>query len=96
MTRTTIATAVAGAILLSVTAAGAATRKHETSFAERPAVSGSIVSDCSIVGRYLQGDTGWSVQLVGRYHDTPYCFGSSYRDHPSRTSRANLVGGGAY
>ena len=81
MTKTTIATAVAGAILLSVTAAGAATRKHETSFAERPAVSGPIVSDCSI---------------VGRYHDTPYCFGSSYRDHPSRTSRANLVGGGAY
>ena len=57
MTRTTVATTVAGAILLSVTAAGAATRKHETSFAERPAVSGSIVSDCSI---------------VGRYHDTPY------------------------
>jgi hypothetical protein len=81
MTRTTVATTVAGTILLSVTAAGAATRKHETSFAERPAVSGPIVSDCSI---------------VGRYHDTSYYFGSSYRNHPSRASRTNLVGGGAY
>ena len=80
MTKTCIATAVAGAILLSVTAAGAATRKHEASLAERPAVSGPIVSDCSI---------------VGLYHDTPYRFGSFYRNRASRTSRANLVGGGA-
>ena len=81
MTKTYLTAAVAGAILLSVTAANAATRKYETYRADPPAVSGPIVSDCSI---------------VGRYHDTPYCFGSSYRDNPSRTSRANLVGGGAY
>jgi hypothetical protein len=44
---TYLAAAVAGAMLLSVTAAGAAIRKHESSFAERPAVSGPIVSDCT-------------------------------------------------
>jgi hypothetical protein len=78
---TYLAAAVAGAMLLSVTAAGAAIRKHESSFAERPAVSGPIVSDCTI---------------IGRYHDTPYCFGHSYGGYPSRSSRANLGRSGTY
>jgi hypothetical protein len=45
-----------------------------------PAVSGPIVSDCTI---------------VGSYHDKPYCFGNSYRGYTSRTAPTNL-GGGAY
>jgi hypothetical protein len=78
---TYLAAAVAGAMLLSVTAAGAAIRKHESSFAERPAVRGPIVSDCTI---------------VGRYHDTAYCFGNSYGGHVTRISRANLGRSGVY
>jgi uncharacterized low-complexity protein len=80
MTKAYIATAVAGALLLSVTAADAATRKHEASAAGRPAVTGPIVSDCLIV---------WS-------NDKAHCFGNSYRGYVSRTSRANRGGGGAY
>jgi len=80
MTKTYFTAAVAGAILLSVTAANAATRKYETYRADPPAVSGPIVSDCTI---------------AGSYHDKPYCFGNSYRGYTSRTARANL-GGGAY
>jgi hypothetical protein len=81
MTKTYLAAAVAGAILLSVTAANAATRKSETYRADPPAVSGPIVSDCTI---------------VGSYHDKPYCFGNSYRAYTSRTARANLGSRGAY
>jgi hypothetical protein len=58
--------AVAGAILLSVTAANAVTRKYETYREDPPAVSGPIVSDCTI---------------VGQYHDKPYCFGNSYQGY---------------
>jgi hypothetical protein len=77
MTKTYLAAAVAGAILLSVTAANAATRKSETYRADPPAVSGPIVSDCTI---------------VGSYHDKPYCFGNSYRNY-TRAARASLRGG---
>ena len=47
MTKTYVAAAVAGAILVSVTAANAATRKYETYREDPP-----IVSDCTIVGSY--------------------------------------------
>jgi len=37
----------------------------------------------------LQGDAGWSVQLVGRYHDTLHCDGGTWRFHHRR---AEFVG----
>jgi hypothetical protein len=38
----------------------------------------SAVSDVVFL---LQGDAGWSVQLVGRYHDTLHCDGVTWRFH---------------
>jgi 3-phenylpropionate/cinnamic acid dioxygenase small subunit len=29
----------------------------------------------------LKGDAGWSVQMVGRYHDTLHCEGNTWRFH---------------
>ena len=80
MTKTTIAAAVAGAILLTMTTANAATRKYETYKEDPPAVSGPMHSDCTI---------------IGRYHDTPYCFGNSQQGYASWVSRANLGRSGA-
>ena len=68
MTRTTVAAAAAGAILLSVTAADAATRKHA-----KPLSSGAVPPSA-----------GRSFPTARSSADTttrPYCFGSSYRGY---------------
>ena len=75
MLKTTIAAAIAGAVLLSMTTANAATRKYESFTNDPPAVSGPMHSDCTI---------------IGRYHDTPYCFGNPHEGYVARASRANL------
>jgi hypothetical protein len=38
----------------------------------------SAVSDVVFM---LKGEAGWSVQLVGRYHDTLHCDGGTWRFH---------------
>jgi uncharacterized low-complexity protein len=50
-----IATAVAGARLLSVMAAGAAPRKHEAYAAERPRCQRADRSDCTNLGEFQMG-----------------------------------------
>jgi SnoaL-like domain len=38
----------------------------------------NAVSDVIFI---LQGDAGWAIQVVGRYHDTLHCDGGTWRFH---------------
>ena len=56
---------------------------------QRHVVSNTVITDwsdrkataISDLVLFVKGDAGWSVLLVGRYHDTLHCHGGAWRFH---------------
>jgi 3-phenylpropionate/cinnamic acid dioxygenase small subunit len=56
---------------------------------QRHTVSNTVITDWSDAKAsavsdlvfFVKGDAGWSVMLVGRYHDTLHCHGGVWRFH---------------